>query len=151
METDIAAIQELMEQYRLAVNTNDMNLFSSCWADDAKRMERDFNIIVGKEKIMERFKIYFDRLNNHLDFYGEREVEVDGDLAFSQVNVIIASSPKEGGPTTHIDLKVLDIYKKQTDGSWKIYIDCINSNPAWSNDSISSELLEKQDLSDPAL
>ena len=79
------------------------------------------------------------------------EVEVAGDLAFSRVNVIISSSPKEGGPTAHLDLKVLDIYKRQTDGSWKIYIDCLNANPKWSNDSISPEMLDKQDTSDPVL
>jgi len=151
VEADIAAIKELMDQYKLAVNTNDMDLFISCWADNAKRMEPDLNVIIGKEKIRERFQVYFDHLNMNLEYYGETEVEVAGDLAYSKVNCIISSSPKEGGPASHLDLKVLDIYKRQADGSWKAYIDCINSNPKWSNDSISPELLKKQDLSDPAL
>ncbi|MEN8157693.1 MAG: hypothetical protein ABFS10_12145, partial [Bacteroidota bacterium] len=66
-------------------------------------------------------------------------------------NSIISITHKEGGPTTLLDLKVVDIYKRQTDGSWKIYIDCINLNPKWSDDSISPELLDKQDPSDPLL
>ena len=151
VEADIAAIREVLDQYKLAINTDDMDLFISCWADDAKRMEPDLDVIIGKENIRERFQIFFDYLIMDLDFYGETEVEVDGDLAFSMANVIISSSPKEGGPKNHLDFKVTDIFKRQTDGSWKIYMDHISPNPMWSNDSISQELLDKQDLSDPVL
>jgi len=65
--------------------------------------------------------------------------------------VLLSVTPKEGGPATLLDLKMVDIYKKQTDGSRKIYIDCINPNPWWSDDSVSPELLDKQNPSDPLL
>jgi len=151
VEADVAAIRQVLDRYLLAVNTNDMDLFMTCWADDAKRMEADFNIIVGKEDIRERFKIFFDHLSIDIAFYGEIEVEVADDLGFSIGNVIIESAPLEGGPTSYQDIKVTDIFKRQADGSWKIYMDHTSPNPVWSNDSISQEMLDKQDLSDPAL
>lgn len=151
VEADIAAIRELLDQYALAVSTDDIDLFMTCWADGAKRMEPDFDVILGKEDIRAHFKFMFDQFYSNVDFYGELETEVSGNLAFGQVNAIVSFSPKEGGPTNHLDLKVLDIYKRQADGSWKIYIDHVSNNPVWSNDSISSEILDKQDPSDPVL
>ena len=151
VKADIAAIRELLEQYALAVNTDDIDLFMTCWADGAKRMEPGFDVIIGKDDIRAHFKFMFDQFNNNVDYYGEFEAEVSDNLAFGQVNAIVSFSPKEGGPTNNLDLKVLDIYKKQADGSWKIYIDHVSNNPVWSNDSISQELLDKQDLSDPVL
>ena len=151
VEADIAAIRELLDQYILAVSTDDIDLFMTCWADGAKRMEPGFDVIVGKENIRAHFKFMFDQFNSNVDFYGELETEVSGGLAFSQVNAIVSFSPKEGGPMNNLDLKVLDIYKKQADGSWRIYIEHVSNNPVWSNDSISPEMLDKQDPSDPVL
>ena len=151
VEADIAAIRQVLDRYQLAVNTNDMDLFMTCWADDAKRMEPDWDVIVGKEKIKERFKLFFDHLNMDIASYGEIEVGVADDLGFAMGNFMIESALLEGGPTSYLDCKVSDIYKRQADGSWKIYIDHYSPNPVWSNDSISQELLDKQDLSDPAL
>ena len=151
VEADIAAIKQVLDRYLLAVNTNDMDLFMTCWTDDARRLEADWNIIVGKEKIKERFKPFFDHLNMDIAFYSEIEVEVADDLGFSIGNVIVESVPLEGGPTSLLDFKVTTIFKRQADGSWKMYIDHTSPNPVWSNDSTSQELLDKQDLSDPAL
>ena len=44
-----------------------------------------------------------------------------------------------------IETEVVDIYKRQTDGSWKIYIDCFNYNPKWTNDLISADSMKNQD------
>jgi ketosteroid isomerase-like protein len=36
--------------------------------------------------------------------------------------------PQAGGPEAAINGKYLTVFKKQSDGSWKIYRDCFNSN-----------------------
>lgn len=151
VEADIAEIRDLLDQYALAVSTDDIELFMTCWADGAKRMEPGYDVILGKENIRAHFKFMFDQFNSNVEFYGEFEIEVSDNLAFGQVNAIVSFSPKDGGPTNHLDLKVLDIYKRQADSSWKIYVDHVSNNPVWSNDSISSEMLDKQDPSDPVL
>ena len=151
VEADIAEIRQVMDRYLMALNTDDLELFMTCWADDAKRMEPESHVIVGKDKIEARFKIFFDNLNMDIALYGDFEVGVADDLGYSLGNFILSSSPKEGGPTSFLDMKASDIFKRQTDDSWKIYIDHFSPNPVWSNDSISDEMLEKQDLSDPTL
>ena len=128
MEDDITAINELYDQYCLAANTGDLNLFISLWADDATRMDPDLPAIVGKENIRAHFKPQFDQFNINVAIYGETEVRVSDDFAFSRGTYTLSVTPKEGGPTTYIDGKWLDILKRQADGSWKIYIDCVNYN-----------------------
>ncbi|MFC2115153.1 YybH family protein [Bacteroidota bacterium] len=150
VEADIAAIKEVLGTYILGVNNDDLDLFISAWCDDAIRMESGYPAIIGKEIIRAHFKkIGFDNFNCNIDLYGEIEVEVSGDLAFSHANYILSITPKEGGSTTLFDGKVVDIYKRQADGSWKIYIDSPNSNPTWSNDTLSPGMLEKQNPYDP--
>ncbi len=143
-EADIAAIDELVAQYFYYANTLNLDSFMSSFADDAIRAEPGMQSIVGKENIRERFKIIWNEAKFKISQYGEVKLEVCGDQAFSYRLVTLSSTPKEGGPVTNIDMKVLTVFKRQNDGSWKIYIDCLNFHPAWSKDSIPSEMLKEQ-------
>jgi len=125
---DITAINELYDQYCFGVNTGDLDLFISLWTDDAIKMDVDFPAIFGKENIRAYFKVPFEQFNINAVIYGETEVQVFDDFAFSRGTYTLSLTPKEGGPTTYIDGKWLDILKRQADGSWKIYIDCLNYN-----------------------
>lgn len=127
-EADIAKINELYDQYCYGANTGDLDLFMSLWADDAIRMEQDSPAIIGKEQIRAHFKVPFEQVKIDIATYGETETEVSGDLAFSYGNFTITYTPKEEGPKTYFDGKWLDILKRQADGSWKIYCDCITFN-----------------------
>jgi uncharacterized protein (TIGR02246 family) len=128
MGDDIAAINELYDQYCLTVNTGDLDLFISLWADDAIKMDVDYPAIFGKENIRAYFKPAFELFNINCALYGETEIQVSDDWAFSRGTYTLSLTPKEEGPTTYIDGKWLDILKRQPDGSWKIYIDCLNYN-----------------------
>ena len=128
VEADIVAINELYAQYCLGANTDDLDLFISCWADDAIRLEPDHSSIFGKENIRAFFKVLYDRFNINITIYGDTEIQVTKDMAFGRGTAILLLTPKEGGPTTHLDAKWLDILKRQTDGSWKIYRDMVNYN-----------------------
>jgi len=127
-EADIAAINELYNQYCLRANSGDLDGFISLWGDNAIRMDPDIPAIFGKEQIREFFKTSFEQFNANVAIYGETEVQVADDLAFSRGTYTLSLAPKEEGPTIYIDGKWLDILKRQTDGSWKIYIDCVNYN-----------------------
>jgi len=127
-QVDIKAINLLYDQYCLHANTGDLDLFISLWTGDATRMEPDFQPINGKENIRSHFKNTFDLFNINVNIYGKTEIEVSGNLAFSRGNFTLSLNPKADGPTASMDGKWLDTLKKQDDGSWKIYIDCINFN-----------------------
>ncbi|MCK5208631.1 MAG: DUF4440 domain-containing protein [Cyclobacteriaceae bacterium] len=128
VEEDIAAINELYAQYCIQANAGDLDNFLSLWEDDAIRMDPDKPSIIGKENIRNFFVPSFELFNVKVAVYGDIEIQISGDMAFSRGTYKLSLTPKEGGPTTHIDGKWLDINKRQTDGSWKIYIDMINYN-----------------------
>ena len=58
------------------------------------------------------------------------DVRVYGDLGITYCNYTFAMTPKVGGETINAmpDGKALTLYKKQSDGTWKIIYDCDNSN-----------------------
>ncbi len=149
VEADIAAIKEHYDQYLHYVNTDDLDLFISLWADDATRMEPGTQAIVGKENIRAHFKMFFEQFNHKMVMIGETEVQVSGDLAFAYGTVTLSSTPKEEGSVIQTDIKWLDGLKRQADGSWKIYVDCINFHPTWSNEANPAELLENQKQPSP--
>ena len=124
-EADIAAINELYDQYCLGGNTGDLELFISVWADDVIRMEPDIPPILGKEQVRARFEPLFEQFDQNIIIHGETEVQVSGDLAFSRGTYTVSMAPKGKGATTSFDGKWMDILKKQADGSWKIYRDCL--------------------------
>jgi len=128
VEEDIAAINELYNQYCIQANAGDLDNFLSLWADTAVKMEPDKPSIIGKENIKNNFKPSFELFSLNVKIYGDTEIQISGDMAFSRGTYTLSLTPKEGGATTTFDGKWLDIDKRQTDGSWKIYIDMVNYN-----------------------
>ena len=128
VEEDIAAINELYNQYAIHANTGDFDNFLTLWEENAILMEPDIPSIIGKEKIRSFFEPSFEQFNLNVVLNDNAEIQISGDIAFSRGTYTLSVTPKEGGPTTHFDGKWLDIDRRQADGSWKIYIDMINYN-----------------------
>ena len=127
-KADVAAINFLYDQWCIAADTGDLDHFMSLWADDAILMNPDTPAIFGREPIREYYGTMFEQFDIAVAIYGETEVQVSGDLAFSRGTGTLSVTPKSGGPTTLADSKWLDILKKQADGSWKVYCDCVTNN-----------------------
>jgi uncharacterized protein (TIGR02246 family) len=150
-EADLAAIEEIHRQYRAGANTGDLDLFMSVWADDAIRMESDMNIIKGKEKIREHFRPVFEQFDVTVTIYGDKKIQVEGDVAYSYGNFIISLTPSGGDSASHTDFKYLEIYRRRADGSWKIQIGTATTNPPWSDDVTLQDLLQRVDPTVPKL
>ncbi len=144
VEADIIAIEALYEQYLQYVNSGDLDLFMSVWTDDATRSEPGIEAIIGKENIRMHFKTIFEHGTFKMVFCDSLRVQVLGDQGWAYSTVILSGTFKDGSPSMITDVKWLDIVKRQDDGSWKIYIDCINYHPTWKKDSIPKELLDEQ-------
>lgn len=127
-EADISAINELYNQYCSYANAGELDNFISLWMDNGIRMEPDRPSIIGKENIRKYFEIPFELFSTNVSIYGDTEIQVNNDMAFGRGTYTLSLTPKDGGPTTTIDGKWIDILKRQADGSWKIYIDMVNYN-----------------------
>jgi uncharacterized protein (TIGR02246 family) len=127
-QADVDAIHALYDQYCLAANTGDLDLFLSVWSDDAIRMGQDIPAVVGKDALRAYFRPMFEGLDTHIALHGDTEAGVSGDMAYGWGNATLTMTPKGGGPITSADVKWLDVLKKGPDGSWKIYRDSVTNN-----------------------
>jgi uncharacterized protein (TIGR02246 family) len=130
IEADITAIKEMLNQYAVAVNTGDFDLWISLWADDGVQMPPDTPVRIGKEQIREAMKPAFDQMTLDIAITSIEDAKVYGDLGLTRCNYTLDMTPKAGGETIHAmrDGKALTLYDRQSDGSWKIVYDCFNSN-----------------------
>jgi len=126
-EADIAAIEEIWDNYALGMITGDLDLWMSLYTDDIVKMLPDEPAVFGKEDLRTSMKPLFDNFTIEMAIYN-KEVQVAGDWAFSRGTFTATLTPKAGGEPLYMDGKYLDILEKQADGSWKIARDCFNSN-----------------------
>lgn len=142
-QDDIDAINELYNRYIQSAKARDLDGFMTCWAEDGIRAEPGLPAIIGKENIRTRFD---ELLSAPVDFeftqLGEPLIDVVDDMAYSFRTLTLASTFRDGSPALIQDMKVLTIYKRQEDGSWLAYIDCINYHPTWSMDTIPDEMIQ---------
>ncbi|GAG29761.1 unnamed protein product, partial [marine sediment metagenome] len=129
VEADIAAIEDVLNQYALALNTGDLELWLSLNTDDIVKMPPNAPASFGKEQLRANMEPAFDNFTFEMAIYPE-ETQVDGDLGYSWCTYTVSMTPKAGGETiiSEPDGKALGIYKRQPDGSWKLSHDCYNSN-----------------------
>ena len=130
VEADITAIKEIINQTAVSCNTGDFDLRISLWADDAIQMPPGTPARIGKEQIREGMKPAFDQMNLDLTFNSIDDVKVYGDFGLTRCTYTLKMTPKAGGETINYmpDGKVLTLFERQSDGSWKIIYDCFNSN-----------------------
>ncbi len=130
VEADIAAINEILNQYAVTCNTGDFDLWISLWADDGVQMPPGAPARIGKEQIREGMKPTFDQMNLYIAITSIEEPKVYGDLGLTRCTYTLKMTPKAGGETINAmpDGKALTLYERQSDGSWKIVYDCFNSN-----------------------
>ncbi|TET25720.1 MAG: SgcJ/EcaC family oxidoreductase [Candidatus Aminicenantes bacterium] len=130
VEADISAIKEMLNQYAVALNTGDFDLWISLWADDGVQMPPDAPAVIGKEQIRDAMKPAFDQMTVDIAITSIEDVKVYGDLGLTHCKYTLDMTPKAGGETIHAmrDGKALTLLERQSDGSWKIVYDCFNSN-----------------------
>ena len=130
VEADITAIKEIGNQYAVACNTGDFDLWISLWADDGVQMPPGTPARIGKEQIREGMKPAFDQMNLDITIHSIDDVKVYGDFGLSRGTYTLKMTPKAGGETIIVmpDGKALTLFERQSDGSWKVLYDCFNSN-----------------------
>ena len=88
-------------------------------------MATEFPSINGKEELRPTIEGLFGVFDFELPYTVDK-VEVHGDWAFARSSFSYSMTLKEGGETTTRAGKELDVFKRQADGSWKIYMECWN-------------------------
>ena len=127
---DTTAINALGDHFAAAYNSSNAAAMAATYADDAIMMDPGQAAIEGKQAIQAtyeaRSKENAGKIVRTMAFT-TLETQVAGDWAFDRGNLTVTVTPKSGQPTEE-SVKYLTIYKRQPDGSWKIYRDISNSN-----------------------
>ena len=126
--SDVAQIHELWNEYAAAAHAGDLERWMSLWTDEGIQMAPDAPRRVGKEQIRAAMQPGFDLFIMSDMVINTEEVQILGDQAYSHGTYTFDMTPKEGGETTSLSGKFLDILEKQVDGFWKMAIDCHNYN-----------------------
>jgi ketosteroid isomerase-like protein len=124
-EADVEAIREIWKTYSSARVNADAKLWLSLWDEEGIQMPPDIPAR-GKAVLDEVVpKGFVPGSVSSMNVYPE-EITVAGDWAYSRGTY--DSERVVEGKEVRIEGKFLTIFKKQSDGSWKIYRDCFNSN-----------------------
>ena len=128
LEAFRAAVQDTMDTYSTATNAEDSDLRISLWDENGIQMAPGAPAVVGKAAIEKGIRganqaLDFEKFTIHLE-----EVQVAGDWGYARGTYSLFVTPKAGGETASDHGKWLKIFKRQPDGSWKIFRNCFNSD-----------------------
>ena len=70
---------------------------------------------VAATRLRDTFSRYAARLDRSTD-----EIHVDRDIAYARGRVTLTLTPKDGGAPSVVDRRILEVWRKGRDGSWKI-------------------------------
>jgi len=130
MNKDEEEIRDRIYDYKNAISSNDFEGWLSLWAEDGIQMPPNTSPKIGIDHIRGANKGLFNDMIMNMEVIRFHAVEVFNDIGISLCEYSIESVPKTGGKkgTVMENGKALTIFKKHSDGSWKIQFDCFNSN-----------------------
>lgn len=123
---DVALIYELWQEMAAAVNERDLERWLALWTEDAVQLPPSTLRQMGKRDIQRGMGCLFDRFHVGKMVIQTEEIRVLGDWAFSHGAFAFEKTPIHGGEPHHYTGKFLDVLQKQSDGTWKIAVDCFN-------------------------
>jgi len=100
---------------------------SAC-TDDVVGMDPTSPVVIGKENMRQFLETMFKDKPDLSWTITKVEVARSGDLAYSYGAGKISMKPKKGKPTEET-AKYVSVWKKQTDGSWKIIVNTMIPDP----------------------
>lgn len=127
IESVKARVQHLFECYAQAIVSGDEILWASLWDEKAVQLPPGDAAIFGRRAIAKRFREHCCEVAMEFTVNTE-EVRTAGDLAFARGTMLSSAVPRGGGPREFGYIKFLTIFRRQSDGTWRIFRECRNGN-----------------------
>ena len=122
------AVEETFATYTAANVKGDVDLYLSLWDENGVKMSPGKPAIFGKKAIGEGKRKSAEKWTYVSQNVKVEETQLFGNFGFARGTYTTSSKATSGGATSEANGKFLTIFKKQADGTWKIYRDCVNSN-----------------------
>jgi ketosteroid isomerase-like protein len=123
---DLAAIAAFNQRYLQAINSGDSAALSSLTDDDHIMLAPGRPPVVGKPANDAANAGGF-RQYDIAETWNPLETVIDGNLAYQRGSFKVVAAPKAGGPARTTIGSFLRIYRRQSDGSWRMTRDMFNS------------------------
>jgi len=118
-ESVIRAIKQTHERAARAVKEGDVAAYVELFAEDGIYMWPNEPAIVGREALStwfaKRFREYSAEIEKTID-----EIVIMGDWAFDRGNEVSKITTRSSGDEKVAHGKYINVFQKQSDGSWKI-------------------------------
>lgn len=118
-----AAINSTSEEFAKATEAKDLDKIISYYTDDAILFAPSSPAAVGKEAVRKAWQGFLGGPPSKIDVSGTIiDVAASGDLAFERGEFTLTTTDAKG-KTASATGKLVDVWKKQADGSWKMAAD----------------------------
>ena len=138
VETDIAAIRQLQQNWNAAVEAGSVDGYLAVLDDGIELLPTSAPPINGKDGYRAMLEGVFGANSYEIEVVDQGDVMVDRDMAWARYDYIIhrtphaadaGSAPASHEPTTVSSHgKYLDVMRRQPDGSWRVYKHIWNYN-----------------------
>lgn len=123
--SEVTQINKLWREYAAAATAGDLARWIALWTEDGIQMPPGAARRAGREQIKSEMRPLFDLFDTQMAIYPD-EIQVLGEQAYVHGLYEFVMTPKEGGDGTKVKGKFLTILRKQSDGPWRIAVDCFN-------------------------
>ena len=124
-----AEIDSLGREWEEAANRAEVDRLVAIYAPDAVILPPGGPVIEGSETIRELFRQEFERFDTKLAFTTQA-IEVEEDMAYRRGRCVWRGTPRLSGQTVETTNKFLEVWRRQSDGSWRIAVDMWNPSEA---------------------
>jgi ketosteroid isomerase-like protein len=125
---DAAAIQAADEQWSAAASKNDLARTVAFYADDAVLLPPNAPIAKDQKSIRETWAAMLGPGTTVSWKVSKAEAAKSGELGYLHGTYSLSMKDPKGGPPVNDTGKMVEIWKKQADGTWKCIVDTFNSD-----------------------
>lgn len=125
MQAERSELRELIRRYDRALNEGNAEALASLFADDAVMMPPNEPVIAGRAAILKRHAYLFDTVSLRHSLKSDEQVVADT-WAFDRGRYNMSVIPFREGQSCKEKGNYVTIFKRQTDGTWKISTDIWN-------------------------
>ena len=116
--TDENAICELQKNWFQATMSGNVAVISDLMTDDVVFLTPGKSPF-GKQEFIESFNTMKEHVTIGCDGVYD-EITVVGDVAYAMARIEIMVAPKNGGTAKYLSGNTLSIYKRSSDGNWRL-------------------------------
>ncbi len=116
---DEDALNSLIADYMVAMNSSDADGVAVLYAADAVRMPPDALPIRGRESIRQNVADAFEVSDLNVQMQVQ-ETEFSGELAYVRGTFLVTVTPKDGSPVTESEGNWMRLMRREPDGQWLV-------------------------------